>query len=51
VTRLAERPVQAHHVDAAEFMNLMTVGGSSAIPDGSRPGLCGVADLIALTFA
>jgi hypothetical protein len=28
VTRLAERPVEAHHVDAAEFMHLMTVGGS-----------------------
>jgi integrase len=30
VTRLAERLVKAHHVDAAEFMHLMTVGGSSA---------------------
>jgi len=30
VTRLAERLVEAHHVDAAEFMHLMTVGGSSA---------------------
>jgi len=28
VTRLAERLVEAHHVDAAEFMHLMTVGGS-----------------------
>jgi len=25
--RLAERLVEAHHVDAAEFMHLMTVGG------------------------
>ena len=24
--------VKAHHVDAAEFMHLMTVGGSNAIP-------------------
>jgi len=32
VTRLAGRPVEAHHVDAAEFMHLMTMGGSSAIP-------------------
>ena len=32
VTRLAERLVKAHHVDAAEFMQLMPVGGSSAIP-------------------
>jgi hypothetical protein len=27
VTRLAERLVKAHHVDAAEFMHVMTVGG------------------------
>jgi hypothetical protein len=32
VTRLAERLVEAHHVDAAEFMHLMTMGGSSATP-------------------
>jgi hypothetical protein len=30
--RLAERLVKAHHVDAAEFIHLMTVGGSSATP-------------------
>jgi len=29
VTRLAERLVEAHHVDAAE-LHLMTVGGTSA---------------------
>jgi hypothetical protein len=38
VTRLAERLVKAHHVDAAEFMHLMTVGGSSAIPRGHAVG-------------
>ena len=37
MTRLAEPPVKVHHVDAAEFMHLMTVGGSSAIPP--RPSL------------
>ena len=31
VTRLAERLVEAHHVDAAE-LHLMTVGGSRGIP-------------------
>jgi uncharacterized membrane protein len=36
VTRLAERLVKAHHVDAAEFMHLMTVGGSSATPPRAR---------------
>jgi hypothetical protein len=30
VTRLAERLVEAHHVDAAEFAHLMTVGLASA---------------------
>ncbi len=47
---LAERLVEAHHVDAAEFMHLMTVGGSSAIPEGgssrinlhARESRCGV---------
>jgi hypothetical protein len=32
MTRLAERLVEAHHVDAAEFMHPMTVGGTSATP-------------------
>ena len=32
MTRLAERLVEAHHVDAAEFMHLMTVSGSRGIP-------------------
>jgi hypothetical protein len=27
VTRLAERLVEAHHVDVAEFMHLMTMAG------------------------
>jgi len=31
VTRQAERLIDVHHVDAAEFMHLMTVGGSNAI--------------------
>ena len=30
MTRLAERLVEAHHVDAAEFAHLMTVGVASA---------------------
>ncbi len=32
VTRLAERLIDVHYVDAAEFMHLMAVGGSNAIP-------------------
>jgi hypothetical protein len=31
VTRLTERLVEAHHADAAEFIHLMSMGGSSAI--------------------
>jgi hypothetical protein len=30
MTRLAERPVEAHHVDAAEFMHLMTAQPQTA---------------------
>jgi hypothetical protein len=45
VTRLAERLVEAHHVDAAEFMHLMTMGGSSAIPPRAPAALCAFFDL------
>ena len=45
MTRLAERLVEAHHVDAAEFMHLMTMGGSSAIPPRATAALCAFFDL------
>ena len=32
VTQLTDGLVKAHHVDAAEFVHLMTVGWSNAIP-------------------
>ena len=41
MTRLAERLVEAHHVDAAEFAHLMTVGVASATSPrapGAPPG-------------
>jgi hypothetical protein len=47
VTRLAERLVKADHVDAAEFMHLMTVGGFSA----TAPRAPGAPALLAGFFA
>jgi hypothetical protein len=44
----AERLVEAHHVDAAVFVHLMTMGGCSAIPPrttAAPPALAGFFDL------
>jgi hypothetical protein len=36
---------RAHHVDAAKFVHLMTMGGSSAIPPRATAALAGLFDL------
>ena len=47
MTRLAERLVEAHHVDAAEFMHLMTRGwvcAAKALGIAVPPTLLALAD-------